>query len=91
MSRILEGADEVARYAVLILGRLWEPCQIKILDLNGTRGLVMFYGDEIVTAVMFAYDADGRLERIYNMRNPDKLARLKVKLRHDRSSGAIWH
>ncbi|EAV42500.1 Sigma-24 (FecI) [Stappia aggregata IAM 12614] len=91
MSRILVGADEVARYVVLILGRLWEPCQIEILDLNGTRGLVLFHGEEIVTAVMFGYDADGRLEHIYNMRNPDKLSRLKVKLRHDRSSGAIWH
>jgi RNA polymerase sigma-70 factor (ECF subfamily) len=91
MSRVLKGPDDVARYVVLILGRLWELRQIEILDLNGTRGLVLFHGEEIVTAVMFGYDTDGRLERIYNMRNPDKLSRLKVKLRHDRSSGAIWH
>lgn len=91
LRRILEGDDEVGRYITRILSRLWAPGRVEILNLNGTRGLVVFRDAEIETAVTLSYDADGRVDRIYTVRNPDKLARLTVKLRHDGASGALWH
>jgi RNA polymerase sigma-70 factor (ECF subfamily) len=91
MLRVLEGADAVGRYVARILGRLWSPGRIEILDINGTRGLAVFDGTKVDSAVAFGYDAEGRLDRIYNIRNPEKLARLTVKLRHDGASGALWH
>ena len=91
LRRILEGDDEVGRYITRILSRLWRPGRVEIVNLNGTRGLVIFQGAEIETAVTFGYDANGRVDRIYTVRNPDKLARLTVKLRHDGASGALWH
>ncbi|MHA7775491.1 RNA polymerase sigma factor SigJ [Roseibium sp. M-1] len=91
LSRVLQGSDEVGRYIARILGRLWAAGRVEVLYLNGTRGLAVFDGSEAVSAVTFGYDAEGRIERIFNIRNPDKLARLSTRLRHDGASGALWH
>jgi len=91
LRRILEGEEKVSRYVARILSRLWRPGHYEVLNLNGTRGLVIFRGAEIESAVTFGYTADGRVDRIYTVRNPDKLSRLGIRLCHDGTSGALWH
>jgi RNA polymerase sigma-70 factor (ECF subfamily) len=68
----VEGAEQIARYYVDIVGRA--PIDLKILEctVNGRPGLVMRQGGVAVT--VFAFDLEGgRIKHIWAMRNPEKL------------------
>lgn len=69
--RPVEGAEQVARYAVEIAG--WIP-GLTILErtVNGLPGLVA-QSDGVTVTVMAFHVADGRITRIWGVRNPDKL------------------
>ncbi|MEU8004289.1 RNA polymerase sigma factor SigJ [Catellatospora sp. NPDC049111] len=69
--RPVEGAEHVARYAVEIAG--WIP-GLTILEctVNGLPGLVAQSNGVTVTVMAF-HVADGRIARIWGVRNPDKL------------------
>lgn len=88
--RVLEGRDPVARYVARIVARLWSGGRLEPTGINGLFGLSVVHGSRIVTAMTLGYDADGLIDRIYNIRNPDKLARFDKPLRHDPRSGALW-
>lgn len=69
--RPIEGAAQVARYAVEIAG--WVP-DLTILErmVNGRPGLVVQQGG--VTVTVIAFDVAGsRIRRLWAVRNPDKL------------------
>ncbi|GAA1408120.1 RNA polymerase sigma factor SigJ [Catellatospora coxensis] len=69
--RPVEGAEQVARYAVEIAG--WIP-GLTILErtVNGLPGLVA-QSDGVTVTVMAFHVAGGRITRIWGVRNPDKL------------------
>ncbi|MGO1119446.1 RNA polymerase sigma factor SigJ [Rhodovibrionaceae bacterium A322] len=52
-------------------GAMTEPC-----SLNGAPGFLSREEGRVVTAVLFDFARDGRISRIYMLRNPDKLALL---------------
>lgn len=91
IGRILSGHVDVSKYTAKILGRLWIPSRVKRLEINGVRGLASFDGIRIVTAMVPGYAADGKVNDIYIIRNPDKLKRLLQPLSHDPRSGALWN
>lgn len=91
MSRTLEGPEAVGKYFARILGRLWAKGRVERIHINGLSGIVVFDGDVPVTAMTLGYDADGRIGRIFNIRNPEKLLRLATPFRHDPASGALWN
>jgi len=90
LGRILEGRGDVAKYVARIMSRLWDGGPVRVCNINGVRGLVLLLDERIESALTLGYDADGRIDRIFIIRNPDKLARLEVPLRHDLKSGALW-
>jgi len=90
LGRILEGRGDVAKYVARIMSRLWDGGPIRICNINGVRGLVLLQDGRIESALTLGYDGDGRIDRIFIIRNPDKLARLERPLRHDLKSGALW-
>ncbi len=74
--RTLEGVDEVM---ILVENRLmqwWSGYEWIEVELNGTPGLVLKDGDEIAAAATFHFDEAGRIDRIFVVRNPDKLTGL---------------
>jgi RNA polymerase sigma factor (sigma-70 family) len=89
--RVLEGRDPVARYVARIVSRLWSGGRLERAGINGLCGLSVRHGDSVLTAMTLGYNANGLIDRIYNIRNPDKLARFGRPLRHDPRSGALWH
>ncbi|POF33015.1 RNA polymerase sigma factor SigJ [Roseibium marinum] len=91
LRRVLEGPDIINRFVSRILGRLWAQGRREILDINGIRGLALFNGSEIETAMTLGYSEDGKIDQVYIIRNPDKLQRLAAPFRHDPRSGALWH
>jgi RNA polymerase sigma-70 factor (ECF subfamily) len=75
--RPLEGAEEVARFLVGIGQRPYdgvavEDMAIEITDVNGVPGVVIRGGGMVLTA-MAAEVADGRVQTLHLVANPDKL------------------
>jgi RNA polymerase sigma-70 factor (ECF subfamily) len=91
LGRILEGRAGVAKYVARIMSRLWGGGPIQPCNINGLQGFLLLEDARVVTALTLGYDGDGRIDRIFIIRNPDKLARLETPLRHDLKSGALWH
>jgi len=74
--RPIVGVDRVSRFLVAIAGRLAGGSTVEPVWVNGEPGLVARYGPAVVATVAFEVDA-GRIERIYIIVNPSKLAGLR--------------
>lgn len=72
----LSGKADVLGFLGKILHRSWQGFKWQPADINGTRGALVFDGPQIVASISCACDEQGRLSRVYIMRNPDKLARI---------------
>ena len=80
----LEGADRVAAF-LSGFERLAPVAEVKIVWLNGAPAVRIDLDGELDTAVSLVIE-DGRISRIYAVRNPDKLARLEGETRLSRTS-----
>lgn len=70
----LYGLEAVLAFVGESLSRYWREYQWQELEINGGRGVVLRgEGEEVVAVVSFGYDAAGRVNRVFIMRNPDKL------------------
>lgn len=68
------GADHVARFAMGI-ARKNPPASIELVDINGSPGVILRRKSGRADTVMLLEVADGRVTRLYSMRNPEKLVR----------------
>lgn len=80
--RTLHGIDEVSTFLASGLHRYWPDLEWVRSDINGSRGILIRMDGATAAAVSFAYDTENRLQGIYIMRNPDKLARLEPVVVH---------
>ncbi|MEU7698135.1 RNA polymerase sigma factor SigJ [Streptomyces sp. NPDC015492] len=69
--RPITGAGEIARYLVAI-GDMAPGTTLRLQSVNGRPGLVARRGGTVVTVAAFGL-ADGRITRIWAVRNPEKL------------------
>ncbi len=89
ISRVLHGPSEVTGFVVKVLGRFWAPTTLVRREVNGLDGLVAIADGRVHAAMTIGYNEDGSVGHIYIMRNPDKLARLDHRFRHDLRSGSL--
>jgi RNA polymerase sigma-70 factor (ECF subfamily) len=68
------GADHVCRFFLGIFKKAPPTARIAPCRVNGQPGYAMYDGDELVT-IMSLDVQDGRIKRLFMIRNPDKLAR----------------
>jgi RNA polymerase sigma-70 factor (ECF subfamily) len=80
----LEGADRVAAF-LSGFERIAPVAEVKIVWLNGAPAVRIDLEGELDTALSLVIE-DGRISRIYAVRNPDKLARLGEETRLSRTS-----
>ncbi len=74
---IIHGADSVARFQLGVLKFLPEDVRLEPCGLNGMPGLVIYTADGQPYATLSAdFAADGRVQNIYSVRNPEKLRHL---------------
>ncbi|MFI6205996.1 RNA polymerase sigma-70 factor [Streptomyces sp. NPDC051041] len=70
--RVLESADKVARFLVGAARKGVAELSVRLLELNGGPAALALSGDE--PDAVFQLDvADGRIQAVYIIRNPDKL------------------
>ncbi|MGV9316287.1 RNA polymerase sigma factor SigJ [Streptomyces sp. NPDC003691] len=69
--RVLVGADKIGRFLVGVnVGLLRNP-ELRPLEVNGVPSVLVLSGGEPDTVLQLGV-VDGRIERIYILRNPDK-------------------
>jgi len=68
------GADHVGRFFVGVFKKAPPAARLERCRVNGRPGYAMFLDDELVT-IMSLDVVDGRVKRLFLIRNPDKLAR----------------
>jgi RNA polymerase sigma-70 factor (ECF subfamily) len=76
--RPIVGAPNVARWLAGTVQRPYEGVEIadmtaEVVDINGGPGLVIRGPGGIIATLTVDLDADGRIETIHNIANPDKL------------------
>ncbi|CAL9324770.1 RNA polymerase sigma-70 factor [Streptomyces sp. SudanB52_2052] len=73
--RILQTADKVGRFLVGAARKGLPDLSVRFLELNGGPGVLVLSGDK--PDAVFQLDvADGRVQAVYVIRNPDKLRSL---------------
>jgi RNA polymerase sigma-70 factor (ECF subfamily) len=71
--RPIHGADRVARFFVGITKKIPPDGRAEPILVNGHPGLAAWIGEKLVA--VYSFDIlDGRIEGVYVLRNPDKLA-----------------
>lgn len=77
IAHTLRGKPAVLDFIMGPLRGFWAQYEWRPADINGGRGLLLLADGHVSTAVTFGHDDRGRVERIFIVRNPDKLARLQ--------------
>jgi RNA polymerase sigma-70 factor (ECF subfamily) len=72
--RPIEGAQRVA---ALLMGLRSVDIEARAVWINGSAAIQLDVGGQLDTAVSLAVE-NGRITRIYAIRNPDKLAGIKA-------------
>jgi RNA polymerase sigma-70 factor (TIGR02957 family) len=76
--RPIRGVDKVARGSVAFIDRLGDgPISVRYLDLNGQPGIVVYDAAGALQAAGGFGVADGRIQEIWAVRNPEKLSGLR--------------
>ncbi|MDX3232016.1 RNA polymerase sigma-70 factor [Streptomyces sp. ME19-01-6] len=73
--RIMETADKIARFLVAVGQGTVPESELVFTELNGGFAMVLFSAGRPDTALSLDV-ADGRIQAVYIMRNPDKLTHL---------------
>jgi RNA polymerase sigma-70 factor (ECF subfamily) len=73
------GADNIARFFTGLARKFAKelgPLSLELAELNGAPGLILRAGGEVDQTMTIAV-ADGKIQTLYTVRNPDKLTRLQ--------------
>ena len=79
--RILESADHVGRFVIGTAGKGLADASIRFLEINGGFALLVLDGGK-PDAVIQIDVADGRIQHVYIIRNPDKVRSLVPPREH---------
>ena len=74
----IRGADPIARLFLGILKKAPPDLEVRRVRVNGQPGLLAVIQGEVVQVVTFEI-IDGRIATCFVVRNPDKLARIKLR------------
>ncbi|EJM96030.1 RNA polymerase sigma factor, sigma-70 family [Pseudomonas sp. GM74] len=72
----LSGITRVLEFIGQSLHTYWQACEWLPTEINGAQGVIIKADGNITAAMTFGFDEAGRVNRVFIMRNPDKLAGL---------------
>jgi RNA polymerase sigma-70 factor (ECF subfamily) len=73
--RVIESADKVGRFLAAVGREGIQDLEIRFLEINGGPAALVLAGGKPDTVFQLEV-ADGRIQRVYVVRNPDKLVSL---------------
>ena len=68
------GAERVAAFLLAITATADPGTSAQVVGLNGGSGVLVHVGARIELALALGFDRRGRIDGVYLVRNPDKLA-----------------
>jgi len=74
----IRGRDRVVRFLAGLGAKFGAPRGIRPLRLNGGDGLLIIERDGSLQTWSIERNAEGEVQKIYAVRNPDKLERLRA-------------
>ncbi|MBB3238749.1 RNA polymerase sigma-70 factor (ECF subfamily) [Pseudomonas sp. Tn43] len=74
----LLGTNSVLDFIGQSLHAYWQTYEWLPTQINGAQGVIIKADGELVASLSFGFDAAGQVNRIFIMRNPDKLAGLEA-------------
>jgi RNA polymerase sigma-70 factor (ECF subfamily) len=75
--RVIESADKVGRFLVAVAQEPIPDAEVRLAELNGAPALIILSGGKPDTVLQVEV-LDGRIQCVYIIRNPDKLAALAL-------------
>jgi RNA polymerase sigma-70 factor (ECF subfamily) len=73
--RVIQSADKVGRFLVAVAQEPIPDVEVRLVELNGAPALIVLSGGKPDTVLQVEV-LDGRIQCVYIIRNPDKLAAL---------------
>ena len=74
----IRGRDKVVRFLAGLSAKFGAPREVRPLRLNGSDGLLIIERDGGLQTWCIDWNAEGEVQTIYAVRNPDKLERLRT-------------
>ena len=74
----IHGRDKVVRFLAGLGAKFGAPREVRPLRLNGSDGLLIVERDGGLQTWCIDWNAEGEVQTIYAVRNPDKLERLRT-------------
>ena len=74
----IRGRDKVVRFLVGLTAKFGAPREVRPLRLNGRDGFLIVERDGALQTWSIDWNAEGEVQTIYAVRNPDKLERLRT-------------
>jgi len=71
--RIVESKESVLKLVERLLHKYWSQCELEVVQLNGSLGMIVRDGETIHAALVPSYNLEQNIESLFIMRNPDKL------------------
>ena len=76
--RVVRGAARVARLLAGAYRKRWPGTEARAVAINGRPGLLLMHAGRVMSALSLDLDAAGLVRAVYTVRNPDKLARVRL-------------
>lgn len=86
---VLRGKDRVVQFLNSVLVPAWSPLRLEEKMVNGQPGIMLWDGDVPHALVSFAYAAEGDIQNIFVLREPEKLRRLTAMRASASANGAL--
>ncbi|MDQ2088720.1 RNA polymerase sigma factor SigJ [Marimonas arenosa] len=86
---VLRGDKLIVNFVRHGLYHAWRRLDLIEVQVNGGPGLLLRRGEEIVGCVTCEIDGDNHADRLFILRNPEKLAQLGMRSRVDLMKGEI--
>lgn len=86
---VLSGKDTVLHFLRGVLVPAWGQLRVEEKTVNGQPGILLWDGDTPHALVSFAYAAQGKIQNIFVLREPEKLRRLTATKANVLANGAL--
>lgn len=79
--KVLHGNDYVAAFAIGVIGRHADRCELRFVRVNGELGLALYAGGHLLSVITVVTDGQ-RILDVFSVLNPDKLGSVTGEVVH---------
>jgi RNA polymerase sigma-70 factor (ECF subfamily) len=77
--KVVRGDEHVARFAIGVIGRYADRCELHIVIVNGELGLALYSAGHLISVISMVIDGQ-RILGVYSVLNPEKLGAFTAEI-----------